>query len=145
MTAFSNKAETDVLNQTLNGDAPTPDYTGSLWVALFTSAGSAANLEAGTLTGEVSGGSYARVAMDSTSANKWTVSGDTASNTAAVTFPTATADWTAGGTTPITYVAVMDASTAGNVLYYGTLTATKIVENGDTLSFGIGDLTVTLA
>ena len=145
MAAFSNKAENDVLTLTLNGDLPTPNYTGSLWIALFTSAASGAGLEAGTLTGEVSGGNYARVAIDSSVTPQWTVATGTAQNTNVITFPTANADWTAGATTPITYVAVMDASTAGGVVYHGALTATKIVENGDTLSFAAGELTVTLA
>jgi 2-keto-4-pentenoate hydratase len=89
---------------------------------------------------EPSGGSYARVA---TSAATWNsaASGST-SNAAAITFPAATADWSAGAN--LTYGVLYDASTAGNVLAYGALTVAKNCLNGDTVSIAIGGLTVSL-
>jgi len=110
-----------------------------LWLAIFTNtSGSAAtNLEAGTLTDEVStsGTGYARQTVAFAAAS----SGTSATN-ATVTFPAATANW---GT--ITHVAVMDASTSGNVLFWGAVTTAKTIETGDTFQVSSGNLTVSLA
>jgi hypothetical protein len=61
------------------------------------------------------------------------------SNDVAITFPTASASW---GT--VTHFGVFDASTAGNLLYWGALSVSKAVGSGDTASFAIGELDVTL-
>ncbi|HET8689211.1 MAG TPA: hypothetical protein VFM18_21580 [Methanosarcina sp.] len=86
---------------------------------------------------EVTGGSYARVAVTSSLAN-WagtqsagsTVAssgtGGTTSNNAAITFPAPTANW---GT--ITGVGVFDAASGGNLLLWSALTTSKTVNNGD--------------
>ena len=94
-----------------------------------------ANLEAGTLTYEVSGGSYARQSVAFAAA-----SNGTSATNATVTFPAASANW---GT--ITHVAVMDAATAGNVLFWGAVTTAKTIETGDTFQVTSGNLTVSLA
>jgi len=105
------------------------------YVALFTDAASVAGLEAGTLTGEVSGGGYAReLAGLSASAD------GVSANAADITFTTATAAW---GT--VTYVALMDAITAGNVLMHSALDVAKVVGSGDTFKINAGDLDVTIA
>lgn len=84
---------------------------------------------------EVSGGSYARV----TCASKFgAASGGSSANTAEITFPTATANW---GT--VTHFGIFDASSAGNLLYWGALTTSKNVQSGDTIKFAVGALTVT--
>lgn len=105
--------------------APTP------YLALFTVAPS----DAGGGT-EVSGGSYARVAISS--AMDVAASG-AITNGSTVTFPTATASW---GT--VVAFAVIDASTAGNMLWWADLAASKAVANGDTVVFNAGDLDFTL-
>lgn len=97
---------------------------------------------------EVSGGSYARVAVTSSLAN-WagtqgagtTVAssgtGGTTSNNNAVTFPAPTANWGS-----IVGAAVYDASTGGNPLFYSALGTAKTVNNGDPApSFAAGSLT----
>jgi hypothetical protein len=81
----------------------------------------------------VSGGSYARQSVT------FTVSGDLATNSAAIEWPTASASW---GT--ITHVAVFDALTAGNMLVYATLTSSKAISTGDVLRIPAGDLDITL-
>jgi len=101
----------------------------TLYVALYTTAPNDAG--AGT---EVSGGSYARQSM------AFTVTADTASNTVNVEYPKATASW---GT--VTHFAILDAVTSGNMLCYGTLTASKTVASGDTLRFNAGELDITVA
>jgi hypothetical protein len=106
-------------------------------LGLFTndSANAASNLEAGTLTDEISGGSYARKTVAFS-----TASGGSASTSATVTFTAATANW---GT--ITHVAVLDASSSGNVLFWGAVTTSKTIESGDTFQISSGNLTISLA
>jgi hypothetical protein len=134
MSAASNYLENKVLDHVLTAtsySAPSTRY-----LALFTgSAGS--NLEAGTLTDEVStsGTAYIRKAVTFAAAS----SGQSATN-ATVTFDAATASW---GT--ITHVAVMDAETSGNVLFYGAVTTSKTIDSGDTFQVTSGNLTISLA
>lgn len=86
---------------------------------------------------EVSGGSYAR---KTTAAADWnSASSGSISNAVDLTFPTATANW---GT--ITGVAILDASTAGNFIWWGDLSATKVVNNGDVFKFLASQLVLTL-
>lgn len=127
MSQATNYLENKIAGHVFGGAAYTAPAT--LYVALYTSAPNDAG--AGT---EVSGGSYARQSM------AFTVTADTASNTANVEYPKATASW---GT--VTHFAVLDAVTAGNMLCYGTLTASKTVASGDTLRFNAGELDITVA
>lgn len=135
MSAASDFLENAVLNHVLGNTTYTPATT--LHLGLFTngSTNASVNLEAGTLTDEVSGGSYARQTITFTAA-----SAGSSPNTATVTFPTATASWG-----EITHVAVMDAATAGNVLFWGTVTTPKTIESGDTFQVSAGNLTITLS
>jgi len=138
----SNYLENELLDHVLRNEAYTAPST--VYCALFTADDSggatAENLEAGTLTNEVSdsGTAYARQAITFGSV----ASGGSISNTATITFPTATADY---GT--VEYVAIMDSATvgAGNCLYYGSLTAAKTISSGDQFVINTGSLTVTLA
>ena len=124
--SFTNDLETRVLQWALTTGSPTRPT--AWYVGLFT----AAPGEAGGGT-EVSGNAYVREAVT------FTVSGDTASNNAAIEWPTATGSW---GT--ITHVAVFDADTSGNMLAYAELTASKTISTGDVLRIPSGDLDVTL-
>ena len=130
MSAASDYLEDAVLDHVLGNTTYTP--AGTLYIGLWTADD---GLEAGTLTSEVSGGSYAREAIAFDAA-----SGGSSSNTSTVTFTTATANW---GT--ITHVAVMDALTAGNVLFHGAVTTSKTIESGDTFQVSAGNLTISLA
>jgi len=115
--------------------APTTLYLG---LFLNTSGNASTNLEAGTLTDEVptaGGTGYLRQTVTFGAAASGVCATD-----ATVTFPAATANW---GT--VTHVAVLDASTAGNVLFYGQVTTAKTIETGDTFQVTSGNLTVTLA
>jgi hypothetical protein len=69
----------------------------------------------------------------------FTVSGNTASNDAAIEFPTASGSW---GT--VTHAAIFDAETSGNMIAYASLTASKAIDTGDVLRIPTGDLDVTL-
>ena len=127
MSSFSDYLETELLDHVFANNAYTAPTT--IYCALYTAAPS----DAGGGT-EVTGGSYARQSM------AFSVTGDTASNTAQVAFPTATADW---GT--VTHVGLFDASTSGNLLAWGELTSSKLVETGDIFRIAAGDLDITLA
>lgn len=124
--SFTNDLETRVLQWALS--AGTPTRPTAWYVALFT----AAPGEAGGGT-ELVGNAYTRVAVT------FTVSGDLATNSAALEWAAATASW---GT--ITHVAVFDALTTGNMLVYATLTASKAIGTGDILRIPAGDLDITL-
>ena len=130
MAGFSDYLEDKVLEHVFGGNAYTAPTT--LYVALYTVAPS--DTGGGT---EVSGGSYARQTA------AFTVSGTnptTASNTGAIEYPTATANY---GT--VTSVGIFDASSSGNLLAYANLTTSKVVSTGDVFRFNAGDLDVTLA
>ena len=111
----------------------------TVYIALSTAAYSDA--ATGSAMTEVSGGSYARVAVTNDATN-WPAATGTSpaskSNGAAFTFPTATAGW---GTVVSFYIC--DASTAGNILYGGDLTASKTVASGDTATFAASSITIT--
>lgn len=129
MAGLTDTAEIDIL-KLLTGQAtsiwtttPLTPHIGLLTVAPTEST-------AGT---EVTGGSYARV----TGASKFgTPSAGSVANTVAVTFPTATADWGA-----VVSFGIYSASSGGTLLAWGTVT--KTIQNGDTASFAIGQLTIT--
>lgn len=133
MSQASDYLENKVIDHVFRNTTYTPAAT--LYLALITSSGSSAGLEAGTLTGEVSGGSYARQTVTFSAA-----SGGSTSNSGTITFPAASATW---GT--IRYVAVMDASSAGNVLWYQQLTSDVTINSGNTFQFNTGSVTITVA
>ena len=133
MSAASDYLENKLLDHVLTSTSYTsPNAT--LYLALFTSDGGLENNTSGSQT-EISGGSYVRktIAFDA-------ASGGSASNNATVTFDAATANW---GT--ITHVAVMDASSSGNVLFWGSVTTSKTIESGDTFQVSQNNLTISLA
>ena len=130
MAGFSDYLEDKVLDHVFGGNAYTAPST--LYVALYT----VAPTDTGGGT-EVSGGGYVR------QSSAFTVSGTnptTASNSAAVEYPTATANY---GT--VVAVGIFDASSSGNLLAYANLTTSKVVSTGDVFRFNTGDLDVTLA
>jgi hypothetical protein len=103
--------------------SPATVYAGLLTVAPTPST-------AGT---EVSGGSYARVAVTFGAP----ASGVT-SNSAPVNFAAASAPW---GT--VVAVGIYDALSGGNLLYFGTLGSSKVIGTSDTASFAAAALSIT--
>jgi len=124
--SFSNYLETELLDHVFTNSAYTAPST--LYLALFTGAPG----EAGGGT-EVSGSGYLRQTA------AFTVSGNTATNSGSIEFPTATGSY---GT--VTHVGVFDASSSGNLLCYAALSASKAIESGDVFRVPAGDLDVTL-
>ena len=126
--SFSNFLETEILDHVFGAAAYTAP--GTMYLALYTSAPGEAG---GGTEVSASGTAYARQSV------AFTVSGNTASNTGAVEYPTATA---AFGT--VTHVGVMDASTSGNLMAYAALASSKTISTGDVFRVPAGDLDITL-
>jgi hypothetical protein len=61
-------------------------------------------------------------------------------NSADVTFPTATGSWGTVG-----WIGINDALTTGNLLYHSPLDVSKTVTSGDIFKISTGNLSVTLA
>jgi hypothetical protein len=140
MSAASDYLENKVLDHVLGEGARNFTSPATLYVALFKENGSTlTNLEAGTLTDEIStsGTAYSRQAI-----NFGNAASGSAASSGTVTWTTATASW---GT--VTAVAIMDADTvgSGNVLFYGNLSTAKAIDNGDTFQISSTNLTVSLA
>lgn len=125
--SFVNAFETTVLQWSLTTGSVTRPTT--WYVGLFTSDPT----DTGAAGNEVSGGSYARTAVT------FSVTGDTASNTAAVEFPAATATWGS-----VTHIGVHDASSGGNMLVHAALSTAKTIADGDVFRIPTGDLDITL-
>lgn len=126
--SFSNTTETLVLNWLLTAGAAT--RPAAWYLALFTT--DPGETGAGTEVTTV-GTAYARQTA------AFTVTGNTASNTAAIEFPTATATY---GT--VSHVGVYDAVSGGNLIAYAALTTSKVIDTGDVLRVPAGDLDITL-
>lgn len=146
MSNLTNYAENKVIDALFRGQALGAPAT--MYFALFTSDPT----ETGAAGTEITGGSYARVAVTASLANfsgtqsagSTTASSGTGgqtSNNVAITFPAPTANWGVA-----THYALMDASTGGNAWVFGPLTASKTINNGDPAPiFPIASLTFTAA
>ena len=129
MSAKSDYLENEILDHILGKGARDFPSPANLYVALST----ADPTDAGSGLAEPSGNGYARQAVSFNAAS----SGATA-NTAQLTFGLCTT--TTWGT--ITHFAIFDASSAGNMLYHGALTASKTIDVGDSLVVAAGDLDI---
>jgi hypothetical protein len=133
MAALSDYLENALYNHVLRNTAYTSPTT--VYVALFTSS---TGLETNNPTGEVTGGSYARVAV-----TMGAPTGGAGSNSGEVLFTQATANW---GT--VTHFAIVDHATNTtwgtnvNVLLHGALTAQKTINDTDIFRFPIGDIDI---
>lgn len=116
----------------------------NLYVGLCTSAPSDTGI--GT---EVTGNSYARVTVASGLTGWRSTQGNTAASTGtggattnnnAISFPTPSGSW---GT--VTHFIICDASSGGNLLFYGTLQNSRSITAGQDVSFPAGTLTITVA
>lgn len=128
--ALSDYAENKLIDALLRAQAIGTPAT--MYVALYTVCPT--DSTAGT---EVTGGSYARVAVTSgltawagtqaaASTTASTGTSGTSSNNAAITFPAPTAAWGS-----VTCWGLTDAVSAGNIWIYSPLTANKTINNGD--------------
>lgn len=126
MGSKTNTIENAVLNHLLG----TTEYVfvGQVYLGLYTvSPGEGAS---GT---EVTGGAYARRAIDFNAA-----SGGSASQSVLIDFPQATASW---GT--IVAWGVLSALTSGTLLYWGDITPNKAITTGDIARFNAAAIVIT--
>jgi hypothetical protein len=128
MAEMSNFLETSLINAVLRNTSYTSPTT--TYLALYTS--DPTDADTGT---EITGGSYVRQAI-----TFGAPSNGTSTNSAAVEFPQATADWGV-----ITYVGIRDAVTSGNLLFHTALDASKTINNGDVFKITAGNLSVQLS
>jgi hypothetical protein len=127
MGAISDYLENKLLDHVLRVAAYS--QPSALYLALYTL--DPTDADTGT---EVSGGSYARQTITFGAA-----SGGQSKNNANVEFPQATANW---GT--ITHIGIRDASTGGNLLFYGPLTSSVTINSGEIMRFQANSITITL-
>jgi len=133
MGTFGDFLEDELLDHVF-GDA-SYSAPATLYVGLST----ADPTDDGSGIAEPGGGSYARVAVTNNATNWPAASGGAKANGTAITFPQASASW---GT--VTHFIIMDATSGGNMLAHAALDASKTVDSGDTLSFAVGELDITL-
>lgn len=127
MGSFSDFLENELLDHVFRNSAYTPPT--SVYVGLYTTAPS--DTGGGT---EVTGGAYARV-----TATFGAASGGAIANSSNLTFTTATATWG-----KILAAGVFTAATAGTMLAWTLLTASKTISSGDTAQFNAGDVDISL-
>jgi hypothetical protein len=124
-TSISNYLENKLLDHSLGTTTYTKPTT--VYVSLHTAdpgeTGSGA---------EVTGGSYARQAAAFSAA-----ASGVAANSGILTFASMPA-------VTVTHIAVWDAATSGNMLYYGPLTTSRTLSSGDSFAVAIGAFTVAL-
>ena len=141
--ALSDYAENHIVDAVFRGQSLGAPAT--LYFGLSTTACSDSSF--GT---EVTGGSYARKDVTASLANfagtqsagsttASTGTGGQTSNNAAITFVTPTAGW---GT--VTHWFIADAASSGNIWVCDDLTTSKTINSGDTVSFAIGAMSITL-
>lgn len=129
MGAFSDYLENKLLDHVLGGPARTYPSPATVFISLHIGAGPG---ETGTPTNEVTGGGYSRQPGQFGPAAL-----SVAKNSANVAFTNMPA-------TTVTQVGIYDAATGGNLLFYGALTASKVVNAGDTFVINANDLQITL-
>lgn len=132
MAGFSNYLENALLDHVLGNTAYSAPAT--TYISLHTSD------PGDTGANEVSGNSYARVSATNNTTNWPNASSGSKSNGTTFTFPAATgAGW---GT--VSHFGIWDASSAGNNLFSGSLSASQSVPAGVTASFNSSTMTITL-
>lgn len=133
MSGLVDSKENEVLDALLSTAAtlmPDPVYIGLM---------TAAPNDDGSGVTEPSGGSYARVSVANTDAQWPAASSGVKNNANTITFPTATAGWGL-----ITHFGIFDAASAGNLLAFGALGASRNVLTDDVFRFLATALQLTL-
>ncbi len=133
MSSFGNYLENELLDHVFGNSAYSAPAT--LYLALST----ADPTDDGSGLNEPSGGSYARLGVTNNLTNFPAATGGSKSNGVDFTFVTATASWGV-----ISHMAIFDAVSGGNMLAHAALTSSKTIDNGDTVIFEAGNLTITL-
>ena len=97
----------------------------------------------GTITGEPSGNGYARKSITN-NGDLWAAAADgEIANEVAITFAAADGgDW---GALDTWFIANHESNDGAAIIVYGDLTVEKTITDGDTASFAIGALTISIA
>ncbi len=138
--SLSDFSESNVLAKLFSATDFTPGAT--YYLALMTAKGTTAQSDANTNWTEVTGGSYVRKSVTNNSTNFPAPTGTAPTQTTLhilTTFVTPTADW---GT--VIAVAIYDASSSGNLIAWGDLTANQTINNGNTVQFAADALVITM-
>lgn len=126
--SLTNAFETSTLQYLLTTGSVTRPT--AWYVGLFTSDPT----DTGSAGTEVATGSgYARTTA------AFTVTGDTASNSAAIEFPAASG----GNWGTVSHIGIMDAASGGNMIIHSALDTAKAINDGDVFRIPTGDLDVT--
>lgn len=130
MGSLSNYAENKILEHSLGKTSWTMPT--NVYAALYT----VSPTESGGGT-EVSASGYARVAITFGSA-----SGGVISNSADIRFPAVGNTSASWGT--VVAIGILDASTSGNLIWYGATSATVAIDTGDNFTIATGGLVISL-
>lgn len=134
----SDYLENKVLDHVLGGG----DYTrpATVYVALYTAApsdsGGGTEVSTGTWT------NYARTAVTNNATNFPAASSGLKGNGTAISMGTATMSPT-NSTVVVVAFGILDASTSGNLLFWGDLTTSKTINHNDPVSFAINAIQIT--
>ena len=146
MGSFSDFLEKKILDEWWGNNTLT--VSGTLYVGLATAAITDATTGISvTEPPTTSGGNptaYARVAVTNNSTNFPNATGTsptTKQNGTAINFPVCTTNW---GTVTDFFFADGSAVSTGSILGWGTLTTAKTINSGDSSSFAINSITITL-
>jgi hypothetical protein len=141
MAAMSDYLENKLIDQIFRGQAFA--FPSTLYVGLYTA--TPADAAGGT---EVSGNNYARASVAASLANFAGTQGagstsassgatGTTSNNNSITFPTPSGTW---GT--VVAFGIFDAANGGNLLFWGALSISKTINQGDTVTFPASSLSL---
>jgi hypothetical protein len=135
MGSFSNDAENKILDHVVGGS----DYArpATLHLALLTTAPTDASTGSTIVEANYTG--YQRKAVTNNSTNFPAASNGLKSNGVEIVFDECTA-----GSSTVSHFAICDASSAGNVIAWGSLGTPRTYEAGVTPRIAIGDLQITL-
>jgi hypothetical protein len=125
--------ENGLLNHVFNG-AAMPTIPATLHISLHTAS---VGDTGGGAEVSTSGTAYARKAVTKNTTSFPTTSTGTISNGILLQWDVATANW---GT--VTSLGIWDASTGGNLLYWGDLTASQAINTNNRFEIPIGDLDI---
>jgi len=131
--SFTDFLELEVLDQLFGG----LDYAEP--VNWFIGLSTTTPTDAGGNFTEPVGNGYARVSIANDKVTWTTAAAGALENAIEVIFAQATGSW---GT--VTHFGIFDALTAGNLVATGALGTAKLIDNGDTAKFAVGDLDITL-
>jgi len=137
MAGFSDFLEKELLDHVFGNQAYSAPAT--LYLGLYTATPSDSG---GGTEVSTSGTAYDRADITNNVTNFPVASGTNPtlkSNGTVISFVQATASWGTVG-----WWGIFDANAAGNLLVWGPITTPKAIDTGDTASFAIGDLDITL-